>query len=44
MLHDPDRTVVWAEYERREEEIAERGLSPDEYEREIRKLCEEMGI
>ena len=34
----------WPEYERRKREIVSQNLSAQEYEREIKKLCDELNI
>jgi hypothetical protein len=52
MLHDPERERLsddaeyqrnpWEEYERIKRVLP--SMRPGEYEREIRKICEELGI
>lgn len=34
----------WREYEARKAEIRDRGLTCKEYEAEIRRICDELGI
>lgn len=42
--YNEDRADDWFEYESRKKEIVNTSESPEEYDRRITELCEELGI
>lgn len=46
-MNDNDEAIpreTWEEYERRKAAIQNIGLQSDEYSREIKKICDELGL